>query len=195
MVAEETEIDDETFLFIVPSFIAGLCSDSEHNLDFMSHVLRSSCTTERWENSPRLLVVFLGCLCENEITISSCNASHQHQDSHLISFPCFLRLNRIVFIVFMNLFSSLFYFSTFFLFSSSSGYYFNSTGLLACEPFYNKPSYRILASCAFYFPTTMVLMYCYGSSFHANRFRLASTASSTFTTPAAITEKVIQNKC
>lgn len=36
----------------------------------------------------------------------------------------------------------------------------------------------------------MVLMYCYGSSFHANRFRLASSASSSFTTPAAITEKV-----
>ncbi|KAM7345395.1 uncharacterized protein ACRADG_011716 isoform 1-T3 [Cochliomyia hominivorax] len=52
------------------------------------------------------------------------------------------------------------------------GYYFNNTGLMACEPFYSKPSYRILATCAFYFPTTMVLMYCYGSSFHMSRFRL-----------------------
>lgn len=43
---------------------------------------------------------------------------------------------------------------------------------MACEPFYSKPSYRILATCAFYFPTTMVLMYCYGSSFHMSRFRL-----------------------
>jgi hypothetical protein len=73
---------------------------------------------------------------------------------------------------------------------SLAGYYYNSTGLLACEPFFCKPSYRILASCGFYFPTTMVLMYCYGSSFHANRFRLASTASSAFATPAAVTEKV-----
>lgn len=53
-----------------------------------------------------------------------------------------------------------------------AGYYFNDTGLLACEPFYSKPSYRILATCSLYFPTTMILMYCYGSSFHASRFRL-----------------------
>ncbi|XP_069964018.1 alpha-2C adrenergic receptor [Bactrocera oleae] len=52
------------------------------------------------------------------------------------------------------------------------GYYFNNTGLMACEPFYSKPSYRILSTCALYFPTTMVLMYCYGSSFHLSRFRL-----------------------
>ncbi|KAM8713240.1 hypothetical protein ACLKA7_013540 [Drosophila subpalustris] len=52
------------------------------------------------------------------------------------------------------------------------GYYFNNTGLMACEPFYSKPSYRILSTCALYFPTTMVLMYCYGSSFHMSRFRL-----------------------
>ena len=71
-----------------------------------------------------------------------------------------------------------------------TGYYYNSTGLLACEPFFNKASYRILATCAFYFPTTMVLMYCYGSSFHANRFRLAAaslpstSSSATFTMPS-----------
>lgn len=53
-----------------------------------------------------------------------------------------------------------------------TGYYFNNTGLMACEPFYSKPSYRILSTCALYFPTTMVLMYCYGSSFHMSRFRL-----------------------
>ncbi|XP_075167556.1 uncharacterized protein LOC142239651 [Haematobia irritans] len=52
------------------------------------------------------------------------------------------------------------------------GYYFNNTGLMACEPFYSKASYRILATCGFYFPTTMVLMYCYGSSFHMSRFAL-----------------------
>lgn len=52
------------------------------------------------------------------------------------------------------------------------GYYFNDTGLLVCAPFYSQPSYRILATCSLYFPTTMILMYCYGSSFHASRFRL-----------------------
>lgn len=127
----------------------------------------SGCFLWKWENYLKLQAIM------------------KQQDLHLISFLCFLHLNRIVFNV-INLYSSLF----FSFFSTSSGYYYNSTGLLACEPFFSKPSYRILASCAFYFPTTMVLMYCYGSSFHANRFRLASTASSSFTTPAAITEKV-----
>lgn len=79
-------------------------------------------------------------------------------------------------------------------FSFFAGYYFNGTGLMACEPFYSKPSYRILATCALYFPTTMILMYCYGSSFHMSRFRLhdqtltnstlSSTAATTVTTAA-----------
>lgn len=67
-----------------------------------------------------------------------------------------------------------------------TGYYFNSTGLLVCEPFYAKASYRILSTCLLYFPTTMVLMYCYGSSFHASRFRLSAPLPAT--TPS--TEKV-----
>ncbi|OXU24406.1 hypothetical protein TSAR_004148, partial [Trichomalopsis sarcophagae] len=52
------------------------------------------------------------------------------------------------------------------------GYYFNDTGLLACEPFFSKASLRILACCCFYFPTTMALMYFYGSAFHVNKLRL-----------------------
>ncbi|XP_011298902.1 trace amine-associated receptor 9 [Fopius arisanus] len=54
----------------------------------------------------------------------------------------------------------------------SGGYYFNSSGLLACDPFFAKASFRILACCCFYFPTTMVLMYCYGSAFHVNKLRI-----------------------
>lgn len=113
----------------------------------------------------------------------------KQQDLHLISFSCCSHFLAIL-IVFVLSAINLCFFLFFVLFLTMTGYYYNSTGLLACEPFYSKPSYRILASCAFYFPTTMVLMYCYGSSFHANRFRLASSASSAFTTPAAITEKV-----
>ncbi|XP_076224236.1 trace amine-associated receptor 8b isoform X3 [Nomia melanderi] len=52
------------------------------------------------------------------------------------------------------------------------GYYFNGSGLLACDPFFARASLRILACCSFYFPTTMVLMYCYGSAFHVNKLRL-----------------------
>lgn len=51
-------------------------------------------------------------------------------------------------------------------------YYFNPTGLAACDPFYPRVSLRILAACVFYFPTTMVLMYCYGSAFQVNKLRL-----------------------
>ncbi|KAK0160074.1 hypothetical protein PV328_007519 [Microctonus aethiopoides] len=54
----------------------------------------------------------------------------------------------------------------------SGGYYFNGSGLLACDPFFARASFRILACCCFYFPTTMVLMYCYGSAFHVNKLRL-----------------------
>jgi hypothetical protein len=32
--------------------------------------------------------------------------------------------------------------------------------------------FRILVCCCFYFPTTMALMYFYGSAFHVNKLRL-----------------------
>lgn len=49
---------------------------------------------------------------------------------------------------------------------SRQGYYFNNTGLLACDIFYIRPSFRILSACMFYFPATMLFMYCYGSLYH-----------------------------
>lgn len=82
-----------------------------------------------------------------------------------------------------------------------SGYYFNSTGLMACDVFHSRvafrylfttflfwlnwkctlkgmklncdicSSFRILSCCAYYFPTTMALMYCYGSGFHVSKTR------------------------
>jgi len=51
------------------------------------------------------------------------------------------------------------------------GYFYNSNGLMACEPFYQRPSLRILAACLYYFPTTMALMYFYGSALHVDRLR------------------------
>lgn len=63
------------------------------------------------------------------------------------------------------------------------GYYFNPTGMMACEPFYTRASIRILAACGFYFPTTMILMYCYGSAFHVNKLRLKKSGCSTITSP------------
>lgn len=74
------------------------------------------------------------------------------------------------------------------------GYYFNQTGLLACDPFFARVSLRILSSCSFYFPTTMILMYCYGSAFHVNKLRLQKIKKSTVTTPmsnqTSVAEKV-----
>lgn len=49
---------------------------------------------------------------------------------------------------------------------SRQGYYFNDSGLLACDIFYIRPSFRILSACMFYFPATMLFMYCYGSLYH-----------------------------
>lgn len=63
------------------------------------------------------------------------------------------------------------------------GYYFNPTGMIACEPFYSHPSIRILAACGFYFPTTMILMYCYGSAFHVNKLRLKKNNCTTIAGP------------
>jgi hypothetical protein len=77
---------------------------------------------------------------------------------------------------------------------SRGGYYFNQTGLLACDPFFSRPSLRILSSCLFYFPTTMILMYCYGSAFHVNKLRLKRVVCSAAAAPddvsAANMEKV-----
>ncbi|PSN32542.1 hypothetical protein C0J52_28488, partial [Blattella germanica] len=62
------------------------------------------------------------------------------------------------------------------------GYYFNTAGLLACDTFFSRPSLRILSSCLFYFPTTMILMYCYGSAFHVNKLRLKRVVCSAIAT-------------
>ncbi|CAH0553001.1 unnamed protein product [Brassicogethes aeneus] len=63
------------------------------------------------------------------------------------------------------------------------GFYFNLTGMIACEPFYPRASIRILAACGFYFPTTMILMYCYGSAFHVNKLRLRRAGCNTIASP------------
>ena len=42
------------------------------------------------------------------------------------------------------------------------GFHFNINGLLVCEPYFISNNILALAACLFYFPTTMILMYCYG---------------------------------
>ncbi|XP_075222398.1 trace amine-associated receptor 8c isoform X2 [Lycorma delicatula] len=72
------------------------------------------------------------------------------------------------------------------------GYYFNLSGLAACDPFYRRPSLRILAACFFYFPTTMMLMYCYGSAFHVNKLRLKRTVCSVVGVPEDLAGTTIE---
>ncbi|XP_022908743.2 trace amine-associated receptor 8c isoform X1 [Onthophagus taurus] len=76
------------------------------------------------------------------------------------------------------------------------GYYFNPTGMMACEPFYSHASVRILAACGFYFPTTMILMYCYGSAFHVNKLRLRKAGCNVIADPERITvtEDIAESK-
>ncbi|XP_066248611.1 trace amine-associated receptor 8c [Euwallacea similis] len=81
------------------------------------------------------------------------------------------------------------------------GFYFNATGMHACEPFYPKASLRILAACGFYFPTTMILMYCYGSAFDVNKLGFkkpsigcSSTVSSAEVQQTSSIEKLIDQE-
>ncbi len=47
------------------------------------------------------------------------------------------------------------------------GFHFNINGLFVCEPYFISNNILALAACLFYFPTTMILMYCYGTIFHS----------------------------
>ena len=40
-----------------------------------------------------------------------------------------------------------------------------------CEPFYGDYYHKIYATCIYYFIPTLVFMYCYGSIFHASKFK------------------------
>ena len=50
-----------------------------------------------------------------------------------------------------------------------AGFHFNVKGLMICEPYYLSNNVLIFASSLFYFPTTMALMYSYGTIFHTTK--------------------------
>ena len=52
------------------------------------------------------------------------------------------------------------------------GFHFNINGLLVCEPYFISNNILALAACLFYFPTTMILMYCYGTIFHSAKVKM-----------------------
>ena len=52
------------------------------------------------------------------------------------------------------------------------GFHFNINGIVLCEPYFISNNILALAACLFYFPTTMILMYCYGTIFHSVKVRM-----------------------
>ena len=52
------------------------------------------------------------------------------------------------------------------------GFHFNINGLMVCEPYFISNNILALAACLFYFPTTMILMYCYGTIFHSAKVKI-----------------------
>ena len=53
-----------------------------------------------------------------------------------------------------------------------NGFYFSVSAFSVCEPHYRSVQMLILTSCIFYFPTTMTLMYCYGTIYHSQKLKL-----------------------
>ena len=52
------------------------------------------------------------------------------------------------------------------------GYYISISSFSVCEPYYRSLRMLVLTSCIFYFPTTMVLMYCYGTIYHSQKLKM-----------------------
>ena len=67
------------------------------------------------------------------------------------------------------------------------GYHFNVNGLMVCEPYFLSNRILILSAYLFYFPTTMVLMYCYGTVFHSTKAKLRYKQVLFSTFPCAVT--------
>jgi len=49
------------------------------------------------------------------------------------------------------------------------GYQLSYTALAVCEPYYRSLRVLVVTSCLFYFPTTMVVMYCYGTIYSSQK--------------------------
>lgn len=112
-----------------------------------------------------------GALCQQSAVILICMAIDRYMCMlHPVSYHKRSSKKGCVAIISLTWITSLTLFAVMVL--PRGGYYFNPTGLLACDPFFTRASLRILSSCSFYFPTTMILMYCYGSAFHVNKLRL-----------------------
>ena len=55
---------------------------------------------------------------------------------------------------------------------NSNGFYLSISSFSVCEPYYHSLKMLVLTSCIFYFPTTMVMMYCYGTIYHSQKLKM-----------------------
>ena len=52
------------------------------------------------------------------------------------------------------------------------GFFLSITSFSVCEPHYHSLRMLVFSSCTFYFSTTMVLMYCYGTIYHSQKLKM-----------------------
>ena len=90
-----------------------------------------------------------------------------------------------ILIIFGTWFSSLLLYGL--IVAPSGGFHFNINGLMVCEPYFLSNRILILSAYLFYFPTTMVLMYCYGTVFHSTKAKLRYKQVLFSTVPCAVT--------
>ena len=92
-----------------------------------------------------------------------------------------------ILIIFGTWFSSLLLYGIIVAPSGGGGFHFNINGLMVCEPYFLSNRILILSAYLFYFPTTMVLMYCYGTVFHSTKAKLRYKQVLFSTFPCAVT--------
>ncbi|XP_023346358.1 uncharacterized protein LOC111715282, partial [Eurytemora carolleeae] len=66
------------------------------------------------------------------------------------------------------------------------GFYFNVYSFAICEPYFVSLRMLVLTSCVYYFPATMIVMYCYGSIFHSQKLKMKNMDALRATLPMLI---------
>ena len=70
------------------------------------------------------------------------------------------------------------------------GVYLSVTAFSVCEPYFHSLRILVLSSCIFYFPTTMVLLYCYGTIYQSQKLKMKNRRALVSALPMLIASKV-----
>ena len=70
------------------------------------------------------------------------------------------------------------------------GFYLSISSFSVCEPYYHSLRMLVFSSCIFYFPTTMVLMYCYGTIYHSQKLKMKNRRALVSALPMLIASTV-----